>query len=84
MLSVFSTLVQAEANEPRYKPSSRSAEPVPILSAGYGASRNAPHALTLGDKAPDFEVPRAGGGTVRLSELRAGGEVAIIFYRGHW
>ena len=69
---------------PRYKPSSRSPEPLDITANGYGASRSAPDALAIGDTVPDFDVPRAGGGTVSLTQARADGPVAIIFYRGHW
>ena len=39
-----------------------------------------PHAALADDGA----IPRAGGGSVSLSEARAAGPVAIIFYRGHW
>ena len=69
---------------PRYKPSSRSAEPIDIRTNAYGASRNAPAALNIGERVADFIVPRAGGGFVSLSEAREKGPVAIIFYRGHW
>ncbi len=69
---------------PRYKPSSRSAEPVDIRTNAYGASRDAPAALNIGERVADFSVPRAGGGVVSLRETRDEGPVAIIFYRGHW
>ncbi len=74
----------AEDAFPRYKPSSRSPEPLDIRTNAYGASRDAPEALRIGDEVPDFVVPRAGGGEVSLAELRDDGPVAIIFYRGHW
>ena len=35
--------------------------------------------IALGDIAPDFELPAAGGKTVRLSDLR-GRNVLLIFY----
>ena len=35
--------------------------------------------LTPGDKAPDFTLPRDGGGTISLSELR-GRPVVLFFY----
>ena len=69
---------------PRYKPYSRAPAPVDIRTNGYGASRNAPNALGIGDTVPDFNVPRSGGGTVSLAEARQSGPVALIFYRGHW
>jgi len=37
------------------------------------------HSLKIGDPAPDFELPRDGGGTVRLSDLR-GKRVILFFY----
>jgi hypothetical protein len=74
----------AEEVFPRYKPSSRSPAPMDIRTNAYGASRSAPDALEIGDVAPDFTLPRAGGGTVSLSRARTAGPVAIIFYRGHW
>ena len=74
----------AEEAYPRYKPSSRSPQPMDIRTNAYGASRSAPDALEIGDVAPDFTLPRAGGGTVSLAATRSAGPVAIIFYRGHW
>jgi len=68
---------------PRYKPASRT-EPMDIRTNAYGASRSAPNALKIGDLAPDFKLPRAGGGSVSLTAARQSGPVAIIFYRGHW
>ncbi|MGD1854988.1 MAG: peroxiredoxin-like family protein [Leptolyngbyaceae cyanobacterium] len=41
-------------------------------------------ALTVGDTAPDFELPDATGQSVRLSELLQQGPVIINFYRGEW
>ena len=35
--------------------------------------------LTIGDKAPDFRLPRNGGGDISLSDLR-GKEVVLYFY----
>lgn len=69
---------------PRYKPSSRSPQPLDIRSNAYGASRSAPDAHGIGTRVEDFKVPRAGGGYLSLSDARATGPVAIIFYRGHW
>ncbi len=74
----------ALAQNPMYKPSSRSPAAIDITTNEYGFSRSAPGALGIGDTAPDFTLPRAGGGVVQLSELRNDGPVAIIFYRGHW
>ena len=41
-------------------------------------------ALAVGDRAPDFALPAASGGTVRLSEQLARGPVVLTFYRGAW
>lgn len=37
----------------------------------------------VGEKAPDFVLPSAGGGTVRLSQF-AGHNVLLNFYEGYW
>ncbi len=80
--AVYAEPVQTHG--PKYKPSAGSPAPISILNNRYGASSTAPHAIELGESAPDFRVPRAGGGTVDLGQLRAVGPVVIIFYRGHW
>lgn len=41
-------------------------------------------ALTVGDTAPDFELPDATGKPVKLSTLLQQGPVVINFYRGEW
>ena len=76
----------AEDNQPYpvYKPASRSPEPIDIRSNAYGASRSAPDALGIGERVPDFTVPRVGGGSLALESVRKQGDVVIIFYRGHW
>ena len=38
----------------------------------------------VGQKAPDFALPDAAGGTVNLGDLRARGPVVLSFYRGRW
>ncbi len=42
------------------------------------------NSLNVGDEAPDFELPSAKGGTVRLSEKLKDGPVVLNFYRGDW
>lgn len=75
----------AEENPyPRYKPSTGSPQALDIRSNTYGASRDAPDALGIGDVVPNFEVRKVGGGTVSLGTLRKQGSVVLIFYRGHW
>lgn len=40
--------------------------------------------LKAGDKVPDFRLPEARGGFVRLKDLLAKGPVVLSFYRGGW
>ncbi len=42
-----------------------------------------PLRVQVGEKAPDFELPSAGGGTVRLSAME-GHDVLLDFYEGFW
>lgn len=42
------------------------------------------HALTVGDEAPDFELPSARGEPVRLSDKLKAGPVVLLWYRGGW
>lgn len=39
--------------------------------------------VVAGSMAPDFELPSAAGGNLRLSSLR-GKNVVLVFYRGYW
>ena len=48
------------------------------------ASGRAQRALKAGDRAPDFSLPDARGGYVRLNGLLAAGPVVLSFYRGGW
>jgi hypothetical protein len=41
-------------------------------------------AKKVGDQAPDFSLPDAGGELVRFADLRARGPVVVTFYRGTW
>jgi hypothetical protein len=38
----------------------------------------------VGQPAPEFSLPNAGGAPVRLADLRARGPVVLSFYRGRW
>jgi peroxiredoxin len=48
------------------------------------ASGVAQRALRAGDHAPDFSLPDARGGSVRLKDLLLTGPVVLSFYRGGW
>jgi hypothetical protein len=41
-------------------------------------------ALKVGDWAPAFKLPTAGGGTFVFSEALRQGTVVLVFYRGSW
>lgn len=41
-------------------------------------------ALRAGDRVPDFRLPDARGGFLRLNDLLAKGPVVLSFYRGGW
>ncbi len=40
--------------------------------------------VKVGQPAPDFALPTAGGRSVALKEMLARGPVALTFYRGRW
>lgn len=40
--------------------------------------------VALGQRAPDFTLARAGGGTTTLSSFRGKKNVVLVFYRGYW
>ncbi len=42
------------------------------------------NAPSIGDQAPDFELPNVRGGSTRLSERLTKGPVVLSFYRGGW
>ena len=69
---------------PKYKPSSRSPEPLDIRTNEYGFSQSAPNALRVGDKLPDFKVLSPNEEVIDSAEIRAEGPVVVVFYRGHW
>ncbi len=59
-----------------------------FLLAGLAGSQVAPapadlNRVVAGMVAPDFELPSASGGSLRLSSLR-GKNVVLVFYRGYW
>jgi peroxiredoxin len=48
------------------------------------ASGQAERALKAGDRAPEFALPDAHGGTVRSADLLKKGPLVVTFYRGVW
>jgi peroxiredoxin len=48
------------------------------------AAMSFPHALAVGDRAADFELPNAYGRRIRLAYELERGAVVLIFYRGAW
>ncbi|MBB6002202.1 peroxiredoxin-like family protein [Arcicella rosea] len=47
-------------------------------------AQDAPTALKIGDKAPDFQAKDHAGNIVSLKELTKKGKVVVMFYRGAW
>jgi peroxiredoxin len=55
-----------------------------IVNAAPGTEiKLPPLRVQVGEKAPDFALPAAGGKPVRLSDF-SGRNVLIDFYRGYW
>ena len=48
------------------------------------AAMSFPHALAVGDRAADFELPNAQGHQVHLADQLDRGAVVFIFYAGAW
>ena len=48
------------------------------------AAMSFPHALAVGDRAPDFALPNAHGHRIRLAYELERGSVVLTFYRGAW
>lgn len=48
------------------------------------AAMSFPHALAVGDRAADFELPNAHGRRIRLADQLERGPVVLTFYRGAW
>jgi cytochrome oxidase Cu insertion factor (SCO1/SenC/PrrC family) len=45
---------------------------------------DAPTALRVGDRPPDFTLPDASGRPVSLADYRGQKPVVLVFYRGYW
>lgn len=62
-------------------------EHVAVMDAATDALRTsgaAGRAIATGSTAPDFVLPDAAGGEIRLSDQLATGPVVLSFYRGGW
>lgn len=67
---------------------------LPLLFTSAAAGQNvppAPHAPSVGEKAPEFTLPDADGKPVKLSGLlaapgtpRSGPALLLIVFRGYW
>jgi hypothetical protein len=61
-----------------------------VLAAGawftFVAARipDTPTALRVGEPAPEFTLPDAGGRPVTLADYRGRKAVVLVFYRGYW
>ena len=86
--SALSLVLLAACADPAERPAAAaSAEPSTASVSDRDtvtAEMAAGAALRAGDRAPDFELPDATGGTVRLSDRLAEGPVVLTFYRGAW
>lgn len=57
-----------------------------LAAIGWAQTPSSPTDLNRvvpGSMAPDFELPSAEGGKLKLSGLR-GKNVVLVFYRGYW
>jgi hypothetical protein len=45
---------------------------------------SAPMVLRVGERAPEFTLPDAGGRPVSLADFRGKKPVVLVFYRGYW
>jgi cytochrome oxidase Cu insertion factor (SCO1/SenC/PrrC family) len=52
-----------------------------FLTQAQESGRSQEHGLKVGEKAPEFRLKSADGKEYTLSDLRAGGKVALVFYR---
>ena len=60
--------------------------PIPIGISNPTATPIAPTPTSIDEivLAQDFELPRAGGGTVKLSDVYAESNTVLVFYRGYF
>lgn len=59
-------------------------EAIERMIADLDATAVASGAVTVGEVAPDFELPDLRGRRIALSDLLKAGPVVLVFYRGGW
>lgn len=55
-----------------------------LQGCGWYFLERDPNEVPRGAEAPAFALPSHLGGQVSLADLRAKGDVVLVFYRGHW
>jgi len=58
--------------------------PAFLMNSGTGGKTIMEHALDIGARAPDFDLPAAGGTRVHLYEMLGKGPVVLLFYPLDW
>lgn len=76
LLCLFGNSTLALAQDPFSGPNLRSE----LKKMGIDSS----NLLKVGDRAADFSLPSARGGSISLKDLRQKGPVIVTFYRGNW
>ncbi|MDP6822847.1 MAG: redoxin domain-containing protein [Dehalococcoidia bacterium] len=85
LFAVFTLLAGAcgSASQIDETDSASAAQPASSTSPSATATPN-PSSTSETVFAPDFELPQAGGGTVRLSDVYSRGNTVLVFYRGYF
>jgi hypothetical protein len=55
-----------------------------LQGCGWYFLERDPNEVAKGAVAPSYTLPSHLGGQVSLADLRAQGDVVLVFYRGHW
>ena len=58
--------------------------PVALTASAWAGEESASAPVSVGQPAPDLELPDANGRNHRLSELRGEKNVVLVFFRGTW
>ncbi len=73
---------QAERSRRRLEPAKQ--QQVERMILDLAAADVAAGALGVGEMAPDFALPSAGGGRIRLADRLGRAGIVLVFYRGTW